>query len=892
KGPSTGNVWVVQREWSPVSTWTWATAGFLPGNYQVEVWISDGLHAPSSSFDVKKTVSYTLASANLPPVVNVLFADRPAPQFVGTWVKWTALASDPEGDPLQYRYFLRGPSTGGFWIDQTGWSKNPRWVWRTTPLDVGFSEILVAVRDGKHAGPAGSDDYSIANYFIVSPNQPPVITSLASSAPSPQPIGVTVSWKATAFDPNGDPVFYRYWLKGPSTGGLWKLVRGWSTDPTWTWATSPVDVGTSQVQVQARDGFHESPFGWDDDASALFTVLRPNLPPKLTALTPDKPSPQYAGVPVRWLASAADPDNDPVLYRFWLKGPSTGNAWRIVQDWSPANQWVWANAPADAGAYTVYVYARDGKHAGPGGYDSALGAPYVLIGGNRPPVVTALAPDKPSPQYAGAPIKWTATASDPERDTLLYRFWLKGPSTGNAWKIVQDWSPLSQWTWATTPADIGDFSVYVYVRDGKHVGPGGYDSAVGRPYTLLNPLAARSITTGSAVRDKPSLLFAGDGYAMAYQSLELGQVNQGDVAMQKLDPFWNKLKSVWVASSKAYENSPSLTFAGGYYYLAYVSAEKGNRDIYVKKYDANLNLVETKQLTSSLTDQDSPSLIAVGSDFYLAYQSWDSGPDSGGDIFLTRFDQKWTPLLTVEVTDQKSYQDRPSLAFAGGNFYVAYVSRETGNLDIFLKRFDGNLNFLETKRMTTDSSDQDYPSLKWINGQFMLLYATKKPGNYDIVLDRFLRDWKPIDSTVAVAGPGDQTASSMAFSPLDGMYWVAYASKDASGQNIYVKPLRLAMPSVLKPCDIVISFSATRANAPYLLTARFFNSYGELADPVDVSFGWSPQDAARPNDRLQRASLGTYQLTSVFGAAGDKSFRVGANIDGCISAKTATVKVV
>jgi hypothetical protein len=364
------------------------------------------------------------------------------------------------------------------------------------------------------------------------------------------------------------------------------------------------------------------------------------------------------------------------------------------------------------------------------------------------------------------------------------------------------------------------------------------------------------------------------------------------VALQKLDPFWNKLKSVWVASSKAYEDSPSLTFAGGYYYLAYVSAEKGNKDIYVKKYDANLNLVETKQLTSSLTDQDSPSLIALGNDFYMAYQSWDSGPDSGGDISLTRFDQAWTPILTAEVTDQKSYQDRPSLAFAGGNFYVAYVSRETGNLDIFIKKFDGNLNFLETKRMTTDSSDQDYPSLKWTNGQFMLLYATKKSGNYDIVLDRFLRDWKPIDSTVAVAGLGDQTASSLTFSPVDGMYWVAYASKDTSGQNIYVKPLRLSMPSVLKPCDIVISFSATRANAPYLLTVRFYNSYGELADPVDVSFGWSPQDAARPNDRLQRASLGTYQLTSVFGAAGDKSFRVGANIDGCISAKTATVKVV
>ncbi len=192
--------------------------------------------------------------------------------------------------------------------------------------------------------------------------------------------------------------------------------------------------------------------------------------------------------------------------------------------------------------------------------------------------------------------------------------------------------------------------------------------------------------------------------------------------------------------------------------------------------------------------------------------------------------------------------------------------------------------------MTTDSSDQDYPSLKWINGQFMLLYATKKSGNYEIVLDRFLRDWKPIDSTAAVAAPGDQTASSMAFSPVDGMYWIAFASKDPAGQNIYVKPLKLSVPSSLKPCDIAVSFSATKANMPYTMTLRFYNSYGELADPLDLSFV-PPSDSARPNDRLQKVSIGTLQFSSIFGPAGDKSFRVGANIDGCISAKTATVKV-
>jgi hypothetical protein len=403
----------------------------------------------------------------------------------------------------------------------------------------------------------------------------------------------------------------------------------------------------------------------------------------------------------------------------------------------------------------------------------------------------------------------------------------------------------------------------------------------------------KRITTGSAIRDKPSLVFSGDGYLLALQSWEAGKNNQGDVLLQKFDPLWKMQKSIWVSNAKVYEDSPSLAFVGGYAFVAYVSSEKGNRDIFVKKYDSNLNLVETRQLTGSPADQNSPSLAIVGNDFYLAYQSWDTGKNSGGDIFLTRYDQKWKPLATVQLTDQKSSQDRPSLAYAEGNFYVAYVSSETGSRDIFQKKLNAKLEVLETKKMTSDKSDQDYPFLKWTNGQFMLLYASKKTGNYDLMLDRYLRDGKPIGSTIVVAAPGDQTASSMAFSPVDGMYWVAYASKDAAGKNIYVKPLKLAAPASLKPCDIVAAISSTKANSPYTLTMKFYNNYGELTDPdpMTLNFGWSPQDAVKKGDQLQRISKGTFQLKSSFGAKGDKSFRVGAVVDGCISAKTIPVKV-
>ncbi|MDD1752797.1 MAG: hypothetical protein LUQ38_06900 [Methanotrichaceae archaeon] len=888
RGPSTSAAVRADTGYSRNDEWSWSTVSYAPGKYTVEVWIRDGNHAGLDSYDVKVSATYFLVRPNFPAAVSVLYADRPYPQFAGSWIRWTALAFDPDGDQILYRFFQRGPATGGFWLDRTGWISSSHWIWKTTPLDIGYNEVLVAVRDGEHGGPQGSDDYAIAKYEIIEVNQPPVITTLASSAPSPQPIGSQIVWKATAYDPEGDLVLFRYWLNGPSTGGLWRLIRDWSTDPQWVWPATTADAGNSQVMVQIKDGFHARISGWDDDASALFTVLRPNLPPQLKFLIPDRPSPQFAGDRIRWTALASDSDKDPILYRFWLNGPSTGNDWKIAQDWSTRNTWLWTPRSTDAGAYAVFAYVRDGKHAGVEGYDGILGTSYVLLAGNRPPVAISLTSTEASPQYAGTSVKWMTTASDPENDPLFYRFWLKGPSTGNKWKIVQDWSTSNIWQWITRPDNTGDYSIYVYVNDGKHAKMGGYDSIISQTYTLLNPMAPRKVTAGLGAKDKPSMVFAGDNYTIAYQSLELGKTNQGDVAMQKYDPMWNKLKSIWVSNAIAFEGSPSLIFSKGYYYVAYATSEKGNKDIFVKKYDPDLNLVETTQLTKTQADEDSPSLIIAGNEFFLAYQSRAVGRDSGDDIFITRFDLKWNPLQTVQVTDQRSNQSNPSLAFTAGNFYVSYASNETGSMGIFMKRFDRNLSFLEMKRLTNDPADKNFPSLKWINGQFMMLYASKKAKNFDIFLNRYLRTWKPVDSKAVVAETGDQTTSSMIYSPVDGMYWIAYASKDAVSQNIYVKPLKLSTP--VKNCEIVTTLNASKANSPFILTVKFYNNYGELSDPIDISFGVSDTDALRQGVG-QRVSVGTFQFKSVFGAPGEKTFRVQANIDGCISARDIKTKV-
>ena len=82
------------------------------------------------------------------------------------------------------------------------------------------------------------------------------------------------------------------------------------------------------------------------------------------------------------------------------------------------------------------------------------------------PVLTSIEPDKESPQFVETQINWTATANNPRKEPLFYRFNLNGPSTNNTWKIVQNWGTQNKWSWY--PTEPGNYNIEVQVSYGKN----------------------------------------------------------------------------------------------------------------------------------------------------------------------------------------------------------------------------------------------------------------------------------------------------------------------------------------------------------------------------------------------------------------------------------------
>ena len=89
-----------------------------------------------------------------------LTADSESPQLLGTTVTWTAQASDPESDPISYRFLVNGTPA-------TDWQSENLWAW--IAMQPGTSQISVQVKDSLHEGPLGEAGNMSREFSINAP---------------------------------------------------------------------------------------------------------------------------------------------------------------------------------------------------------------------------------------------------------------------------------------------------------------------------------------------------------------------------------------------------------------------------------------------------------------------------------------------------------------------------------------------------------------------------------------------------------------------------------------------------------------------------------------------------------------------------------------------------
>jgi len=137
----------------------------------------------------------------------------------------------------------------------------------------------------------------------------------------------------------------------------------------------------------------------------------------------------------------------------------TKDIWLNLDWWPDQNGSPHPGGPIFTGESDLVIYIRENYPTNPLKFAEKA---------NKPPKLISLVPDSSSPQGAGSTISWTAKAKDPERDPILYRFFLND-------NPVTKWTKDSNWAWSTDDTDVGANTIEVQIRDGKHALANGFD---------------------------------------------------------------------------------------------------------------------------------------------------------------------------------------------------------------------------------------------------------------------------------------------------------------------------------------------------------------------------------------------------------------------------------
>lgn len=157
-----------------------------------------------------------------------------------------------------------------------------------------------------------------------------------------------------------------------NTKNVW-LNLDWGPDERGnTHPGGPFYQGDKHIVLRIRDSFVKTPLKLPEIS---------NNSPRLVSLTSDKSPPQNAGTAVNWTAEAKDPENDEMLYQFFLNNePAT--------KWIEENKWTWTSKEYDIGDNQIEVRVRDGKHAGPDGFDSNKATSFAVQAPETSPIQT------------------------------------------------------------------------------------------------------------------------------------------------------------------------------------------------------------------------------------------------------------------------------------------------------------------------------------------------------------------------------------------------------------------------------------------------------------------------------------------------------------------------
>lgn len=503
---SIGSIKNVIREWGTSKSTSFTIPNSILGLGNLKIWVAtrnnDGINYESALLgDGAAEWDFQAPGQYLPGQITSFTVRDPNNNLLpnntivpaGQQITIQTNATDPNSIPLQYRFLKE---VAGTLTTIQDWSSSNQLIYNIPSVDLGLSgfKILVAVKntDGRdYLGAIFGDVVQFWSFQVSGSIQPASLSSVVVQNSAQQIVaqnssltpGSVITINATASDPNGLPIQYKF-LKGINSSTT--VIQDWSSLSQASYTIPSTDQGLGGlsiwVAVRNSDGINYSSSLFGDNTS-MWSYAVPGSPPAVInsvvitnsssqILTQNSVLAENDVINIQ--VSASDPGSRPIEYKF-MSG--VGSSTTVISDWSSSSSAIFTvpNSVLGLSGLKLWVAVRNDDGIN---YSSSLFGDanfmwsYQAPGPYLPTTITTLSIKDQNNNIlpagttltAGQQITVEVTATDPNNLPIQYKF-LKGINSSTT--IIQDWSSSSSavYTIPSGETGLGGLKIWVAVRN-------------------------------------------------------------------------------------------------------------------------------------------------------------------------------------------------------------------------------------------------------------------------------------------------------------------------------------------------------------------------------------------------------------------------------------------
>ena len=311
-------------------------------------------------------------------------------------------------------------------------------------------------------------------------------------------VGLQVNTSTPSFSQCGSSCGAPTWTAGGTTtfgppivagGAVWAVaingsgLYGFSqSSGTQIFNSGPLSVNHFTTLAEAGGQL----FVGADNQVVSFTMV-----PGCTSVSdvPSPASPQAAGTPVTFTATASGCPNPNPQYEFWVLAPGA-SLYTLAQPYSTTNTFPWPTTGLQTGTYRINVWAKDANSAG--AFGNSYGR-WDTYNANVTYTLTGCSGVSVSASPAGGAMKGTSvtfTANASGCASPQYEFWILSPGA-SLYTLAQAYGSANTLPWSSSTP--GAYRVNVWVKDANS---GGSASNTYGAWDAYNANLVYSVTQG------------------------------------------------------------------------------------------------------------------------------------------------------------------------------------------------------------------------------------------------------------------------------------------------------------------------------------------------------------------------------------------------------------